>query len=352
MIRPKHETDPASLLQKVVKIINTSRAELNGQCGLAVNFDTARSRYSIALGSNPNQILSLKLENLEPAGFMDQAKCKASLMRFQAEQLMTGPEGRMVRNQAEQVWAKISAKLPAFVTPKMFLIGIALVLLSLVYIVGFYKFLVLVSCVSLPVVLLLPDIMRGTSIGLRDVIRLVPLRLREMIKESTGYDVSERVAISAFVIFYSFAVKVLIMSPQTAAKAAVSSAGGGSAVAQSNLDVEAIYKLGWDDAINQLEYGSSLPASSGVRRTPSSDFDEFDYGDAEYIVQPPPKKKGMFGGMGNLLSLFILGKSLIPMCLGPGGRPSLQTFITNLKAMPPWRIGLLAFSIYRLAYMF
>mmetsp|Transcript_22472 Transcript_22472/g.51460 ORF Transcript_22472/g.51460 Transcript_22472/m.51460 type:complete len:153 (+) Transcript_22472:912-1370(+) len=105
-----------------------------------------------------------------------------------------------------------------------------------------------------------------------------------------------------------------------------------------SLSSEAIYKLGYEDATSGRDYGSSLPLSQ-----PDDIYED-------YPLHPPmtsPTKGSKFG-IGNIMSMLYIGRTIQSLAVGPNGVASIGNFVQNLRSQQPLQIGLFALSVYRI----
>jgi hypothetical protein len=144
----------------------------------------------------------------------------------------------------------------------------------------------------------------------------------------------------------------------------------GSASALSQDERERYYRLGFDDATAKRPFGHSLariepePAAQRVLDETTLDLSaETPGGDPPpYYGSPPPRSQNSSSrfrpraklGIGNVLTIGFTLNTLYQLGLagGAGGPWSLAAFRQNLSQMPPWRMGLLGLSIYRVASIF
>lgn len=320
------QSDPANFLQSIVKIKNTSRNEVNGLCGAAVNYDSARARYSIVLSNNPRQILSLKSDNLEKASFIEGTKAKYLLAKYQINQSAEGA-------QIKRVWDDFSkAYLPSQLqSPEKVLAIAGLILALLVYYIGFMKLILLFSLFSLPLLILAEDILAGSIPSVMAGLKMLPTKLCDAIRTSTGYNCSERIAVTVIAVFYTYSVKLLLATTPSRTRKISSN--------YSNDDMERFYKLGYDDGKLGMQYGTSL----------ISPMDDYNNGpDVDYTNGT---KSGMFSNISSIISLMVVSRSLMSLAQGPNGL-SPANIPENVKRMEPWRMGMLAFSVYRVIKSF
>ena len=117
------------------------------------------------------------------------------------------------------------------------------------------------------------------------------------------------------------------------------------------------YKLGFEDAKNGLDFGTSLKTAAESTTTtprglsqgddefpPLNEFDSMDY-------TPPPQKRGF--GFSSAMSAFYLAQTAYELGKDPvAGSFSVPRMIANAKTLEPWKMGMAAFSLYNLVRSF
>jgi hypothetical protein len=163
---------------------------------------------------------------------------------------------------------------------------------------------------------------------------------------------------------------VLPRSPYRASIEAPVLQPAGSASALSQEERERYYRLGFDDAAAERPFGHSLariePKSAAEKVLDETTLDLTAAppgGDPPpYYGSPPPRSQNSSSrfrpraklGIGNVLTIGFTVNTLYQLGLagGPGGPWSFAAFRQNLSQLPPWRMGLLGLSIYRVASIF
>ena len=171
-----------------------------------------------------------------------------------------------------------------------------------------------------------------------------------------------------------------IMSFFNTADASTGSSGGGSgsnSMASNppyrrNLltkeTMEEYYRLGFDDAIAQKEFGTALPAEvpgggAGDSSTMSNTRMMMDDELPDYPMPPPPRSSfsggGLLGKMLNLsnaMSIMFLGRTIMELGKDGGGANGgswqMTRFLQNVQTLEPLKLGLLGLSVYRLVSAF
>lgn len=370
-------TDPAGLLQAVVKIANTAREDLNGKIGTAVNYDATRGRYMVSvLGDAPGappQMLALKPDNLVSASLTEKARQRAAEMRYYATQAMNDPA---MRQQFRRFYDGVDRALPSRVKPEHTLMGIGVLLLSSAWFFGVAKTFLGGSLVLLLLMISAPDLvpqLQNGNLNLRSVLLNFPSRWKEMLVQTTGMTrMSNKVATAAFVLLLLFSGKVLLSPTPNArpATAPVSPTTNGDAVgsvASRRASVEDSYKLGFDDATAGRPYGHSLPepratTATTTTTTPYVDDDverasgvsgdeNIDWTYDPPPRPPPPARKNRFD-FTTMMAMFTLFRTAKQLGTGPDGRPSPELLVANLRTLDPMRMGLMGLSVYRIVSAF
>mmetsp|Transcript_41673 Transcript_41673/g.61172 ORF Transcript_41673/g.61172 Transcript_41673/m.61172 type:complete len:376 (-) Transcript_41673:78-1205(-) len=370
----------AQLLSCVVKIVNTTK--YNGSVGLCVSHNVERDRYTIKLDETTS--VSIKSENLEAAGTLDKVKYRGQEAIGKARSVIHDP---MLQRQAMSYYTSMKQKMPSYLPPER----AAVVLLGILFLgiraVGFSKFLLLLSIASMPIAISLSDIVQNGITDPKILAKNFPRNLKQSIVQATGgygAGVSENILMAGFVVFLGVSVKVLL-SPATIGSAA----GAGAAVSDMNTNtaasgsgeteqlaattalnikakLEQIYKLGFQDSANELEYGASLtdslleetmetikPAKRAMGVVNNGASDDIDWA---YDV-PPPRSTSTGGfmkklGFGTMMSGMHLFRTLYQLGRTPDGRVDPQLLVANLKNLEPWRLGLLALVAYKVLSVF
>jgi len=261
--------DPGKLLSKTVKIQGTSREELNGTLGTVVSYMPQQDRYVIQLqppptptdggggtqnprAQPPRRTVSLKQTNLVPASYTERTRFTVEEMKRAATTLYHDPQTRASLHRA---YDRARRRLPAGVKPEH---AAGLLLLLLLFVVvrtfGFPN----------PNSVALPDVMSGAEA--KATALNFPRRWRDTLVETSGFGwITLRMATGTLVALLLLSGKVLVGSSgggggggkrlNVPPAASVSPDDGGGAV---KWTVEDVYKLGFDDAVREEEYGRSL----------------------------------------------------------------------------------------------
>lgn len=353
-----------------VKILNTARAEMNGQFGLILAYSDERSRYVLVLCRTGAQAM-LRPENLEPCSTMEQYQA-------QYQQIRNDPN---VKQKMTQLYGKAQQLLGGTngaVKPEHAAGALGLLLLVLTYFIGLSKIIMLTSLLLLLGLIVYPDIQ---TFGLKKwklIARNFPTRCRETIEQTVPQArgrITNRMALGLVVFMVLVAGRTLFASngnsSSRAAAAAAPPAGNTNPMPQrslatsANVNVNAIieeaYKLGYNDATSTLPFGTaSLDAlkEQVVVSTPPPSIPSIDYNNNnnDYPplppLSPPPKSKGGFG-FGSIMSLFMIGRTCYANGMtGDGNNFDPQLLMANLQLMPMPQKAMFGFSIFNLLRAF
>jgi hypothetical protein len=339
-----------------------SRPALNGTFCQALEF--TNGRYTVVLfnakdaaagivngtASPQPQYLKIQPSSLAKASQIDQMRLSAAVA-YETMKLFANHEA--VVNVGRRL---TPSPLRGRISPKQTLSILALLIgvlfLFMGYLVGFSKLLVGFSLLALLLVVSSPDWMRGmkekkrTNLVIRQSFKNLGSRWKEMLVHSTGYNVSDKIAAGSLVLIVLWTAKILLTPSNRGAPIRQA----GPSVASPKYDLEFIYKLGYEDGKSGDVFGASLPSdvmTSNTDSTTTLDWDAYD-------PQPLPRQSRPNLGMGTLLSMFALfrfGKDLVTHPDGSVIRdPNL--IVMKLKALEPWRLGLMFMSLYRVVSAF
>lgn len=346
-------SDPASLLQKQVKIHSVSaKPELNHKIGVAQSFLPDRNRYLVSLPPHisPSPI-ALKADNLAIPSFPEKARGKVDEVWGM---FLTVYHDDNLRAVLRRGVTTVESQLPPNVKVQHLVIGVLVLLLGLIYFIGLSKTIMLISLLLMGCVVVLPDIVAKRDI--KSIAKNFPFRWKEAIEQNTGYRPSQKIATGILVGILVLSSKVLL-TPRPrplAAKASMSTnekASGVSRNTEASFTMEEIYKIGFDDAHNNKVFGESLPDdhSSMTFRSSSYNFDYEDIGYDSYIPAPTPKKSKF--GIGTIMSLMAVGRTVMDLGF-VGGRFEPNLFVANAKNLPPMKLAFLGFMVYRVISAF
>jgi hypothetical protein len=334
--------DPSSFLSNppstIVKVVNTSRDEINGQLGVALGFQGGRYMVHSA---QTQQILSLKPENLVKASTVES---------FRAHYLMLTNDPRL-KQKIKEYYEKAKRALHP-VKPEYALLGLAVAWFGLAYFVGFTKTIMLTSVVFLLGFLVAPDVLQGAS--LRTTLSNVPGRTRQAMEETMPFlkgRLSNRVAMGVLMLMVAMSMQSLFVSgkrkpPVATTRPMVPPVGSNSKALQ-----EEYYKLGFDDAKGGLEFGTSLQnmettaTATAARSLQEDDYLNMEFDDAD--MAPPPAKKRSFG-IGSAMSAFYLFRLASDLGTDAGNGFSFERMVANARTLETWKLGMAAFSLYNL----
>jgi hypothetical protein len=360
---------------KIVKIHSlTQQAQLNGQTAIVVGYLEDSRRYVVVLTSSPQQRqVSLRAENLSSCGWYDSAKA-------QYEMVTQNPQ---VRQQVITMWNdQVRPRLPPPIrqsSPQTLAVGIGVVLVVSMYLLGLSRTMLWISFAIMAAIVVGP-ILGGSP---RDVAtRLVP-RTQHLLRQSGVPLIATRVAGNSHATLALIVAVVAVFVSGMIPPSSRSSASSPPMIPPHTTvspgpqhDREHYYyKLGFDDAVSKHPFGHSLALESKkmapterkaldettLDLSTNSEFadDRSRHDPPSYYGSPPPPvaRPPRWGrlGVGNVLSMGFTLNTLYGLGLGGGAGSSSWTFSTfrqNLSQMPPWRMGLLGLSVYRVASIF
>ena len=383
-------TNPPSTF---VKIVGTSREDLNGLVCVALQYNAQTGRYVVQMlpgqasnaprpgeaagaaaaraaagGSAAAAVgLSFKPENLVPCGPMEKVKAQATFAMHEAKRFVNSPD---TKEKMRRLYTSLDQRLPPQVKPEYVGIGALIVLFIVVRIVGLSKLVLLTSLVLMLGMILMPDIQAGITDPSILASRF-PDRLRANIAQATGYtSLTKKQAMIGFGIFMFFTLKLLATPTGSAvpppAPVASRSAPTTFDLPSKSFDMEEIYKLGFEDAKDGKDFGASLPEDakdgkdfgaslpkttgpSAPRGTSAADtsFDDL----PPYHPSPPAAKESKFG-LTWAMSAFGLFRGVKELGITPDGQFDPQYLVANVKVAPPLKLALLGFCLYRVLSAF
>jgi hypothetical protein len=345
-------SDPASLLQKQVKIHSVSaKPELNNKIGVAQSFLPDRNRYLVSLPPHisPSPI-ALKADNLAIPSFPDKARGKFDEVWGM---FLTVYHDDNLRAVLRRGVTTVESQLPPNVKVQHLVIGVLVLLLGLIYFIGLSKTIMIISLLVMGCVVVLPDIVAKRDI--KSMAKNFPFRWKEAIEQNMGYRPSQKIATGILVGILVLSSKVLLTPrPRPLAKASMSTnekASGVSRNTGASFTMAEIYKIGFDDAQNNKVFGESLP-DDHVSMTFKSSSYNFDYEDIDYdsYIPAPAPKKSKFG-IGTIMALMAVGRTVMDLGF-VGGRFEPNLLVANAKNLPPMKLAFMGFMVYRVISAF
>ena len=377
-------TDPPSTF---VKIVGTSREDLNGLVCVALQYNAQTGRYVVQMlpgqasnAPHPGEAagaaaagraaaggsaaaaavgLSFKPENLQTASIIDKVKAQATFAMHEAKRFLNSPD---TKEKMRRLYTSLDQRLPPQVKPEYVGIGALIVLFIVVRIVGFTKLVLLTSLVLMLGMILMPDIQAGITDPSILASRF-PDRLRDNVAQATGYtSLSKKQAMIGFGIFIFFTVKLLATptasavpppAPATTFDPVVGDAGAKSPPLPSKaFDVEEIYKLGFEDAKDGKDFGASLPKTTGPSAPRGTSAADTSFDDLPPYHPPPPAARESKFGLTWAMSAFGLFRGVKELGVTPNGQFDPQFLVANVKIAPPLKLALLGFCLYRVLSAF
>lgn len=324
-----------------VKVVNTSKQELNGQTGTEVQYDPDKGRYTIQLDNG--QRVALKPDNVE---YLPKDESKGGGGGFGGFPGMGGmggipglnPEVMMQAQQLmQQVVTTVQSMLPPGVSLQNFGYGALAVVGLLVYKIGMIKGLLFSSIfggilfVAAPVYKQNGGGITGAKKAWQHIGSMVSDKIHSQIGKRFPTIVSHVLLVLTIVLAVCFCFSLFVFSPAYVSSSTAGAGGGGT--------LDEIYSAGYADGQKNAPYGTSKPASSSSSSSsPSSSM------------------------MGGLLSRFGImeimmlgfwGKTVYDLgSYGGSARWSPAAALQGLRGLPPYRLALLGFTIVRMLGIF
>jgi len=348
-----------------VKINGTSRETLNGQLGLVLQYLEDRGRYMVVLSENQQSQVALKPENLTVcAGMLDKAKAYYQMLK-------NNPQ---VRQQFQQVQTQIQSRTGL---KAEYILAIILVSFTVCwYFIGFSKVMMLLTSAIIILTVMGPDLAAGKD--LKTCLRNAPTRWRSVVQEQVPV-VGPKIAanpwyLRAFTVLLTvFVLYSLLVTPNHRPRGSVAKAPPAASASLAATTVELqqkYYKLGFDDASAGQEFGTSLPnepvvltvedtaAVDGISSAASSDSGYSSWrravgleNDFDTYAPVAAKKKSPFN-LSTAFAAFTIYRILSPIAMNAEGRFDLPLLRANLSNLEVYKLGILAFSVYRLVSAF
>lgn len=285
-------------------------------------YDETKSRYLILLCVSQQQV-SLKADNLAVAGMIDQGRAYYEMIRYSPD----------IQRQWQSMVSNIQRNTGMSI--KSLGISVAVVIVVLLYVLGITKTMLVLSMVLLLSMIFAPDILSPNA-TMTTIVQNAPMRWKAFLREnipSVGNVIADNnLYLSAFTVLSA----VLLLFPlfTTSASKAVP-------ITSSSDDASHYYKLGYDDAKANLDFGASLDGATISQPRTLVD-------DEEWL---PPVSKSPFT-ISNAMAVFAIVRTVYPLGNNGGGAWNWRLAMTNLQTLPKWQMGLLALSVYRLVAAF
>lgn len=374
-------SDPSGFLRpspKILKIVGTSRNDLNGCVCLPISFSNERYLVNIATLASPSttttgssNTLSLKPSNLTEGNMVDKMKYKTFETRAQVQQILNDPN---VRREMSRIYQNFQSKLPPFIKkPEYVLYGLLALLLVSIRFLGISKTILLLSVAILTLMVSAPDLFGGFIPGTagsnnnnstvnrsgKEIILIAaknfPSRFRAILVQSTGFNqITDKMALGIYlmVIFFSFR---LIMAPSPAIATATASRMTSTTSGTQNQEIlNEYYRLGFEDGKAGHSFGKSLPALEDEPILSSSSSQDINWDNV-----PPLPPSSRMGSIANKFSFYtaMAMMNIIRTLKSLGTNPAhggfdVQLMLANLKMMQPMQMGFLGLSVYRVLSVF
>jgi hypothetical protein len=348
--------NPPSVFVKVHSV--TSKATLNGQLGLILQYLPDKQRYTVLLCIS-QEVVSLKSDNLSVCSMLEQAKAYWQMLQ----------NNRDLQGQYRQFVEQVQRR-SGGLKLEYLLVLLLVVLGALWYFIGFTKLVTLLTVVMMLLTIVSPDLLEGKD--WRTVARNAPMRYREVIRTQVPYigpAVSKRTSYLALftIAWVAFIGYSLMGTPSRNNKGWLPLKKSSAAAAPRVLEglrleqeQQQFYRLGFEDATNQLEFGTSLPkveaATIDVGPKGVADVDDLEEDDYAWSRTGTAPSRGSSKSPFTLstgLALFTLYRILQPLAYNPTQHQyDVQLLLTNLRHLDTWRMAALAFAVYRIVAAF
>ena len=300
--------------------------------------------------------MSFKPENLVRATTIERLKARGRMALHRTRQLANDPN---TKEQLRRLYTTIDVRLPPSIKPEHAAIALLLAWLILIRIVGFAKMVLLSSAVMILARIVAPDLASGTT-DVKVLVSNVPKRAREAFVQMTGYSgVTERQCVIVLGVFMLVVIKLLLTSSSSGVGANVGGPDLTSAGAppvpvplaqqtrslHGTLNVEEAYRLGYEDARDGLDFGSSMPKAGAAAASSAADID-INLPPYDPTPLPAAHSESKFGIMW-VFSAFALFRGIKEAGVTPDGRFDPQFLMANVKMLPPLKLAMLAFCSYR-----
>jgi hypothetical protein len=352
-----------------VTVHGTSRESMNGCRGLVLNYDASKARYLLLLVVSQQQV-SLKSDNLKVAGFVEHGRGYLELLQHSPE----------VQRQVQRVVSVLRQRTNNIVAPKYLLLGLGLITLLSCYFWGVTPTMLLLSLLILVLMVVWEDVV-NPNMNWTSIVRNAPLRWQRFIRDNIplyGHRIADN---TMYLYAFTGLVAVLTIYPLLVASFSSSSStrsgrGGnsssksGSAPEQqrglggavSSVPPEVLYKLGYDDATANLDFGASLAEFIATTTTAAAattvdysgrsllDRHKDEVEDEEWLPPTTTSSSQLFS-VSTALAVFAIVRTVYPLghdVNNNGGRWNYRLALTNFQTLPTWRLALLGFALYRI----
>jgi prepilin signal peptidase PulO-like enzyme (type II secretory pathway) len=342
------------------------------------------------------QQVSLKAENLVKASWMEQMRGQVELLQNNAD----------IQQQIGQFSQRIQTATQGRLNIQKVMILLGVLVLMLIYGIGFSKTLLLLSFIILMGIIIAPDL-KSPSVTLRQVVQNLPLRVKTVIRQQVPYygnviadnHLYTAALVGLVLAFFVNAMlqgKGTVVAPSRATVATpawlsptrlweklglasgsdhvgtssgVTTDDGGSTIMNTVLDASSssssppivrpyisqkslladAYKRGFDDATSQKEFGTSLEELLQRQEERQMQAATADFHDDPIISPPPPApRSSSIMSASSIFSLLYIGRTLYSAGQTADHGFDVPLMMANLRTMDTMRLAMLGFSMYRL----
>jgi len=356
MASSSSSNDPASLLNTLVTVVGTSRADLNGSIGKVTSFISEKDRYSILCSDG--SIKNLKVDNLSKGNQLALSyKYKLQTYKHAA---FNSPQSKDMFKQAGEVKNTLDQFLSTLPTAKVVNSQSLFIFCCVVFNLhawfrGIVKTLLLIMFCYYPMVLFLPCWKQTRSV--KGAWKLLFSSIKDALVKATGQRwISEKMVMVLFGVMAVFVVKAIITSPPSPSPGpspGTSSSFSSSTPTMSNALIDQVYAAGFNDGTDGKLYGASLKqflkgdGGSGSG-SGSVDFAE-DYSNnypPPSEASPPPADDSL--GMTGTFTLALFGKLIYDLGKEPGGGWNPAMFPVNYQTIGAMRCMMPLFGMARI----
>jgi hypothetical protein len=342
--------NPPSVFVKVHSL--TSQATRNGQLGLILQYLPDKQRYTVLLCIS-QQVVSLKADNCTVCSMWEQARAYWQMLLHHRDLQ------RQYRQCVEQVQRRTGG-----LKVEYLLVLLLLLLATLWYCIGFTKLLTIVTVLGMVLTIVSPDLLEGQD--WRTVLRNAPQRYREVLRTQVPFigpalARRPRLLAACTMALLAFVGAALVGTPS---RRGVPSYGPKQPqsprvveTVEQQQQQQQLYRLGFEDATNQLEFGTSFPKivdpPNGMADGVGDDLDDYDSSWSRIASTPVRAASKSPVSLSTGLALFTLYRILQPLAYNPTQHQyDFQLLLTNVRHLDAWRMAALAFAVYRIVAAF
>mmetsp|Transcript_15735 Transcript_15735/g.17764 ORF Transcript_15735/g.17764 Transcript_15735/m.17764 type:complete len:337 (+) Transcript_15735:212-1222(+) len=325
-----------------VKVIGTSKDDLNGTEGVATSFDAGSGRYHVSFPGN--KVLALRPVNLESLGAADTSS--SSTFGSMPGMGANSPQMQEAQRQAQEILNQLQTMLPPGITIQQALGGVAVFVIFFIYRLGFLFGIPSSLFILGSVVIAFPSFKNagGGMEGVKAGVSTLSQRLSAQVAQQTGWPVTEKHATIAIAMLFGWTafllVSPLLMSSRSAHAAREEVFAAPNTFQGSAIGLFEAYEQGYEAGKGGEAYENPFTKGEGAHRA-SDDI----YSNVDVDVSSARSSRSSFFSLDKILPLILVGKAVYDM----GGRPwNQQTFINNFQAADWWKKALMGLAVMRM----